>query len=110
MSGSFQRPQNAPQINLGQAISIGTAILAAVLVVYVLVSGIYKVREYQEAVVLRWGKYSQTVGPSLHLKLPWIDEAVVLDTDEKSLRLPWGVGEENEPDSRLRSRRSGQQE
>ncbi len=115
MSGNFNRPRSGPQLpelnlNLTQIITAATAALAALLVVYVLVSGIYKVAEYQEAVVLRWGKYHQTVGPGLHLKLPWIDEAVVLNTDEKSLRLPWGTTEENEPYSPLRSRRAGQQE
>ncbi len=121
MSGNFNRPRNnpqmpqMPQINLGQAIAAGVALLAAVFVVYLLVSGVYKVAEYQEAVVLRWGKYHQTAGPGLHLKLPWIDQAIVLDTDEKSLRLPAGVGEENEREgnergSNLRLQRERRQE
>lgn len=84
--------------------------LAVLLVIYVLATGIYKVKEYQEAVVLRFGRYQQTVGPGLHLKLPWIDEAIVLDTDEKSLRLPYGTGEENEGQQLQRNRNARQDE
>lgn len=84
--------------------------LAVLLVIYVLATGIYKVKEYQEAVVLRFGRYQQTVGPGLHLKLPWIDEAIVLDTDEKSLRLPYGTGEENEGQQLRRNRNTRQDE
>lgn len=88
-----RRPESPP---IGQIVSYGLIGLAAMLVLYLLASGIFKVNEYEQAVMLRFGRFDQVVGPGLHLKLPWIDEAVVVDTSERSLRLPWGeAGSEN---------------
>ncbi len=67
-------------------VSLGLLVLAGFFVIYLLSTGIYKVREYEEAVVLRFGKLQAPVGPGLHLKLPWIDEAILVDTSERSMR------------------------
>jgi membrane protease subunit HflK len=48
---------------------------------------------YQEAVVLRFGKYHSTQPAGLHFKIPAIDERVLVDKSEKSMRLPWGHAE-----------------
>lgn len=63
------------------------------LVLYLLASGVFKVKEYEQAVLLRFGRFHRVVQPGLHLKLPWIDQAVVVDASERSLRLPWGTSD-----------------
>ena len=37
----------------------------------------FTVKANQEAVILRFGKYTQTVGPGLHFKVPFIDKVLV---------------------------------
>lgn len=51
-------------------------------------SSVYAVEEFEEAVVLRFGRYESTQGPGLHFKIPFVDEAVLVDTSEHSMRLP----------------------
>lgn len=75
---------------IGQIVSFALIALAVVLVLSLLATGVFKVNEYEQAVMLRFGRFNQVVGPGLHLKLPWIDEAIVVDTSERSLRLPSG--------------------
>ncbi len=41
----------------------------------------YQVEANEEAVILRLGKYSDTVGPGLHLKIPFIDKAYKVKVD-----------------------------
>lgn len=82
-SNDFRQPSR-------QAISAGVLALAGLLLVYVIWSGVYTVREYERAVVLRFGKYHTEVGPGLHFKMPWIDQRILVDASERSLRLPFG--------------------
>ncbi|QDV55058.1 FtsH protease activity modulator HflK [Rosistilla oblonga] len=88
-------PQNFDPDEIRQAtrqvLSTGIIAMAAMLVIYVVWSGVYTVREYERAVVLRFGRYHSEVGPGLHFKLPWIDRRVLIDTSERSLRLPSGT-------------------
>ena len=100
MSRTFQFP-SGDSIRIGTAVSVGLAGLALLVVVYVLATGIYKVNEYEEAVVLRFGRYHRPAGPGLHLKMPWIEQAITVDTSESSLRLPWGVAEMVSPGQQL---------
>jgi membrane protease subunit HflK len=86
------------------------AALAGILVIYVFATGIFTVNEYEQAVVLRFGKIHQTVGPGLHVKMPWIDKAVVVDTSERSLRLPWGTSELENSGQQLEVDRRRQEE
>ncbi len=62
--------------------------LAALLIAYIAFTGMYSVKASEQAVVLRFGKYLRTVGPGLHFKAPWIDQRIVVDQSERSLRLP----------------------
>ncbi len=55
---------------------------------YVLWQGIYTVEPHEQAVVMRFGKYSSTQGPGLHFKVPIVDRAVLVDCSERSMRLP----------------------
>lgn len=90
---STGRRGQTPSYSVGAYVTMGLATLAGLLVVYVLATGVFKVNEYEQAVVLRFGKIHQTVGPGLHVKLPWIDERITVETSERSLRLPWGTND-----------------
>ncbi|MDX1929780.1 MAG: FtsH protease activity modulator HflK [Pirellulaceae bacterium] len=75
---------------------IATAFLVLVglvLVIYVAWSGCYTVKEYEQAVVLRFGEYNRTVGPGLQFKFPGMEERILVDVSEKSMRLPMGNAE-----------------
>lgn len=65
----------------------GFGLIALVLVVLLLawfVSGIYRVEQAEEAVVLRFGKYHETVGAGLHWN-PWgIDRVMTVDVNERN--------------------------
>jgi membrane protease subunit HflK len=50
------------------------AILAIVVVGFLLVQSVYTVDEQERAVVLRFGKFHQTVGPGLQFRLPLFDD------------------------------------
>ncbi|WP_164100927.1 FtsH protease activity modulator HflK [Candidatus Laterigemmans baculatus] len=91
MSNRRARP---PQFeSIGTYATVGLVALAGMLVLYLLATGIFKVNEYEQAVLLRFGRFHRVVEPGLHLKLPWIDEAIVVDASERSLRLPWGTSD-----------------
>jgi modulator of FtsH protease HflK len=64
------------------------SILAIIVVLYALFTGVYKVSAHEQAVVLRFGKYLRTDAPGLHFKFPWIDQRFIVDQGERSLRLP----------------------
>ncbi len=63
--------------------------------VYVVWNGFFTVKEYEQAVVMRFGKYSRTVGPGLQFKFPGVEKRVLVDVSEKSMRLPGGNTEAN---------------
>ena len=44
----------------------------------------YQVEANEEAVILRLGKYSDTVGPGLHLKIPFIDRVYKIEQEEEN--------------------------
>ncbi len=70
------------------AIVFGLLVLA-----YVIWSSAYVVKEYEQAVILRFGKYHSTQPNGLRFKIPGMDERVLVDISEKSMRLPWGTDE-----------------
>jgi membrane protease subunit HflK len=87
--------------------SIGL-LLAGLLLIYVVYSGIYTVAAYEQAVVMRFGRHHRTVGPGLHFKMPWIEKRVLVVTSDRSLRLPYGVSEDSDSTSRTMIDREGQ--
>ena len=107
---SNARPRSPSFDQIGTYVSLALLALAGFFVIYVLSSGVYKVAEYEQAVVLRFGKIQEPVGPGLHLKLPWIDEAILVDTSERSMRLPWGMTEQESPGQQLYVDRQRQEE
>ena len=48
--------------------------ILAVLILLTISNSFYTVQPDEEGVVTRFGRYSTTVQPGLHFKLPWIDE------------------------------------
>ncbi|GIW98125.1 MAG: hypothetical protein KatS3mg111_1458 [Pirellulaceae bacterium] len=84
-----QRPAPSPrQLATALVLVFGILVLG-----YLAWAAAYMVEPHQQAVVLRFGKYHSTQPPGLHFKLPWIDQRVLVDTSEKSMRLPWGHDE-----------------
>lgn len=72
-------------------LAVGFLLLSGLfLVIYVAWTGCFTVKEYEQAVVLRFGKYNRTVGPGLQFKFPWMEKRFLVDTSEKSMRLPMG--------------------
>lgn len=63
------------------------------LVIFIAWSGCFTVKEYEQAVVLRFGEYNRTVGSGLQFKLPGVEERILVDVSEKSMRLPLGNAE-----------------
>src|SRR6476660_5175523 len=66
---------------------IGTVVIV-VLVVWLLVSAIKVVREYQRLVVFRLGRAIGTKGPGLVLLIPLVDRATSVDLREFYLEIP----------------------
>ena len=51
----------------------------------------YTVKPYEQAVVLRFGKYHATTMPGLHFKVPLVDQVMKISVEEHGLRLPYRV-------------------
>ncbi len=67
------------------------AMLFGVLVIiYLAWNAAFSVQPHEQAVVLRFGEYHSTKLPGLRFKIPWVDKRVLVDTSERSMRLPWG--------------------
>jgi membrane protease subunit HflK len=72
-------------------IVVAIALLAATVVF----NGFYTVRENENAVVLRFGKFHATTTPGFHFCIPLVDEVLKVNvTEERRLRLPTGMGSE----------------
>ena len=72
-------------------VSLAPLVILLLAGLYVVFQGFYTVMPYEEAVVLRCGKYLSTQGPGLHFKVPVIDEAIRVEVAEHSMRLPYGI-------------------
>ncbi len=79
----------------------GAAVIVFGLLVlgYLIWSSAYVVKEYEQAVILRFGKYHSTQPNGLRFKIPGMDERVLVDMSEKSMRLPWGNDERETSES-----------
>ena len=88
--GGPRRGGNTPMGRLGP---FGLFVLIGLLMM--LFSCVYIVDQNQEAVVLRFGKYSRTSAPGIHLKLPTpVETKELIDvTDERNITI--GAGKEN---------------
>ena len=71
------------------------AVAAIIFVVFMLATkSMYTVQPNQEAVVLRFGSYSTTWSPGLHFCIPFVDEVMFVDVQERNIRMPFGVSGE----------------
>jgi membrane protease subunit HflK len=73
--GHYRRPQDVP-INLNNIPwgSIKKIIPPIVIIIFVIITGytaFYTVKANEEAAILRFGRYVETVGPGLHTKIPY---------------------------------------
>ena len=82
----------------------GVAAMAAVLVAAWLSTSLYRVQPDEKGVVLRFGRWVETTGPGLHVRLPFPIDAVLLPkvTQVNQMQLGVGVGAGD-----ARSNRSG---
>jgi modulator of FtsH protease HflK len=59
----------------------------------------FTVALHEKAVIFRLGKPTETVGPGLHWKAPFVDKVVIVDSIENEWKLPFSVS----PEGNLRS-------
>lgn len=84
-------PQQLSSLASAAGLAFGLLVVA-----YIGWSSAYVVEAHEQAVVLRFGKYHSTQPPGLRFKIPGVDERVLVDMSERSLRLPWGQAERTE--------------
>lgn len=70
----------------------------AILAIFLAWNSFYTVAAHEKSVLLRFGRLydpegdkDAIQGPGLHFKIPLVDRAVNVETDEKSLALPYGA-------------------
>jgi membrane protease subunit HflK len=93
---NFQNPRGRSRRN-GEVpwdrILITIPVLLLVILVVVLAAGsFYTVEPHEQAVVMRFGKYSNTVSSGLWFKIPLVDQVLKVNVQENSVRLPYGAG------------------
>ena len=76
-----------------QLVSMALLLFGVLFIAYLVWSAAYVVDAHEQAVVLRFGKYHSTQTAGLHFKIPAVDERVLVDMSEKSMRLPIGHDE-----------------
>lgn len=67
---------------------MGFAVLAVVMIG---TRSMYTVQPNERAVVLRFGRPIATEEPGLHFCIPFVDEVMTADTRERTIRMPFGV-------------------
>lgn len=92
-SSGYSNRGNVKNPSPQQVFSLVVLGIGLLVIVYGFWSGCYMVKEYEQAIVLRFGKYKTTVGPGLRFKIPGVEERILVDTSEKSMRLPSGSSE-----------------
>jgi modulator of FtsH protease HflK len=65
-------------------------VVGLVLALWLVSDTSYTVKPYEQAVVLRFGKYHATTLPGLHFKVPLVDQVMKVSVEEHGLRLPFG--------------------
>ena len=69
-------------------------VVIAFIVLFVVIVGsksYYTVQPSEQAVVLRFGRYSSTESPGLHFAIPFVDTVLTADVRERTVRLPFGT-------------------
>src|SRR5271166_1680018 len=86
-----QRPGGLPSEPWQRLIPLFPWIVGGVLLLWLLLDVSYTVMPYEQAAVLRFGKYHATTMPGLHFKLPLVDQVMKVSVEEHGLRLPFGM-------------------
>jgi len=90
--GSRDRRMGPEDIPWDRILLIAPVVILLLMALYLVISSVYQVDEYQKAVVMRFGKYHKTVEPGLQFCIPLVDTVLKVSTEEHSLRLPFGAG------------------
>lgn len=85
---------------LGPWIRIAPIVLILLIALYVVWKGFYVVAPTERAVVLRFGKIVDEAGPGLNFLIPFVDQRLIVDMSEQTMRLPFGgqTGDRVPPD------------
>jgi membrane protease subunit HflK len=79
-------PGDVAQIT--RAVTIGVGVLAFLLLAF---RCVYTVQPSERAVVMRFGTYLKTAEPGLNFCIPFVDQVLTAKMEERTLRLPFGV-------------------
>jgi len=64
--------------------SLGAIILTTILgIIPIIASFVFIIKQYERSVILRLGKFSRQVGPGMQARIPFIENALVVDIREK---------------------------
>ena len=74
-----------------QIARVAPVVILLLLAVYLSFKSVYTVAPYEEAVVLRFGRYFSTSEPGLHFCIPVVDKVLKVNMAEHSLNLPVGI-------------------
>jgi len=81
----FERQLSQGTASWGKPALVGFLLLVAL---YVVLQSFYTVKENEQAVVMRFGKYHTTSLPGLHFCIPLVDSVLPVSIEEHSVRLP----------------------
>lgn len=90
------RPEDFPWDRI---LMVAPLVIVLVMVVLLMIQSVYTVNPDEKAVVLRFGKYHQTMGPGLQFCIPLVDRVELVSVRERSLLLPFGEGADRPRDS-----------
>lgn len=78
MTNGYEHKPKPPEFNVNFNMNKSYILIGIGIVVFIIASSLsfFTVKANQEAAILRFGKYSETVGPGLHFKLPVIDKVL----------------------------------
>lgn len=75
-------------MNMFDLILIGVGILVALIVAFVLASGVRKVNQYERGLVERWNAYEKTVEPGLRFIIPVVQRMLRVNMREQVIDVP----------------------
>jgi membrane protease subunit HflK len=87
---TYRRRGPAPREAWQRYLPLFPWIVALLLALWLMSDISYTVKPYEQAVVLRFGKYHATTTPGLHFKMPLADQVLKVSVEEHGLRLPFG--------------------
>jgi len=83
-----QRQFNPDDVPWDRLLLITPVVILVLIIVYLGWNAVYTVETDERAVVMRFGRYSETVGPGLQFCIPMVDKVLKVKTSEQSFQLP----------------------